>query len=431
MGVSLALIGSGEMMIGCISRCLQKSDGRNFILRNPVRVGRHLSSSGASVSADSSPVPDADSYRTQHQIRISSAAGLSEEYPPIMNFESAPFSKILKEVLLSEGFTAPSPTQAQSWPIALEKRDIISVARTGSGKTCGFLLPAFEQLLATKIVATEGEIIHPRRQQSPTVLVLAPTRELAIQIDSEAQKFSEACELVATCLYGGIPKKTQIQKLKAGVDVVIATPGRCIDLSDAGNLDLSRISYLVLDEADRMLDMGFEPQIRSILSRIPPQRQSLYFSATWPFEVQALAEEFLNDPVQINIGDRDVLNANMAIEQHILVIKEHEKTDKLIGLLEIINEPNGKEHALLPKTIIFIARRSECDSVVRLLNRIGYPTDSLHGDRTQDMRDKAMERFRDGTIRILVATDVASRGLDVKVTFFISQLTYPINLLTE
>ena len=411
-------------MICCISRSMQKSIAKNFILRNPVYVGRHLLSSGASVSEGSPPAPDAESYRTQHQIRISSAAGVPEEYPPIMHFESAPFSKTLMKVLLSEGFTAPSPTQAQSWPIALEKRDMISVARTGSGKTCGFLLPAFEQLLAAKVVPTEGDIIHRKREQSPTVLVLAPTRELAIQIDSEAQKFSQACEVVATCLYGGVPKKNQVQKLKAGVDVVIATPGRCIDLSDAGNLDLSRISYLVLDEADRMLDMGFEPQIRSILARIPPQRQSLYFSATWPFEVQALAEEFLNDPVQINIGDRDVLNANMAIEQHILVIKEHEKTDKLIGLLEILNEPTGKVHALLPKTIIFIARRSDCDSVVRLLSRIGYPTDSLHGDRTQDMRDKAMDRFREGTVRILVATDVASRGLDVKVTCSINRSAY-------
>ena len=366
-------------------------------------------------SEESVTKPTPESFRRDHQIRLWSNLGSKEDYPPIMSFDSAPFCKELLDVLEAEGFVSPTPTQAQSWPIALEKRDMISVARTGSGKTCGFLLPAFEQLMTTRAVSNVDEVSYSKHKQSPKVLVLAPTRELAVQIESEAQKYSQACGLATTCLYGGVPKKNQILRLQAGIDVAIATPGRCIDLFDGGNLDLSCVTYLVLDEADRMLDMGFEPQIRQILSKIPAHRQSLFFSATWPFEVQALADEFLRDPIQINIGDRDVLNANKAIDQHIMVMKNHEKTDKLIELFEVLKETPESPPELLPKTIVFVARRSDCDSLVRLLNRLGYPTESLHGDRTQDMRDRAMEGFRDGKLRVLVATDVASRGLDVKV----------------
>lgn len=358
-----------------------------------------------------------ESFRKEHQIRLWSNLGSKEDYPPIISFGSAPFCKVLLDVLGAEGFISPTPTQAQSWPIALEKRDMISVARTGSGKTCGFLLPAFEQLMTSRAVPNADDVSYSKHNQSPKVLILAPTRELAVQIESEAQKYSQACGLATTCLYGGVPKKNQILRLQAGIDVAIATPGRCIDLFDGGYLDLSCVTYLVLDEADRMLDMGFEPQIRQILSKIPSERQSLFFSATWPFEVQALADEFLRDPIQINIGDRDVLNANKAIDQHIMVMKDHEKTDKLIELFEALKEAPESPPEALVKTIVFVARRSDCDSLVRLLNRLGYPTESLHGDRTQDMRDRAMEGFRDGRLRVLVATDVASRGLDVKVGY--------------
>jgi ATP-dependent RNA helicase DDX5/DBP2 len=377
------------------------------------RLEKHGAKLTFSTQADDS----SSSFRNTHQIRLWGSPGSRIDYPPIEDFTSSPFSKILLNVLTSEGFLLPTPTQAQSWPIALEKRDMISVARTGSGKTCAFLLPAFQQLLEAKAVSMDSEelITYRKHQQPPRVLVLAPTRELAIQIESEAQKFSEACELATTCLYGGVPKKNQVLRLQAGVDVVIATPGRCIDLSDGCSLDLSSVKYLVLDEADRMLDMGFEPQIRSLLGRIPSSRQTLLFSATWPIEVQDLAEKFLTDPIQINIGDRDVLNANKAIDQHIIVMQESEKTNSLIELLENMMASVTEEPKVLPKSIVFVARRSDCDSLVRLLNRLGYASDSLHGDRTQDMRDKAMERFRDGSLRVLVATDVASRGLDVKV----------------
>ena len=369
------------------------------------------------------------SFRNAHQIRLWGSPGSNVDYPPVVDFASSPFSPVLLGVLASEGYSSPTPTQAQSWPIALQKRDMISVARTGSGKTCAFLLPAYQQLLEAKetSMGSDDLITYRKHKQSPRVLVLAPTRELAVQIESEAQKFSQACELVTTCLYGGALKKSQVLRLQAGVDVVIATPGRCIDLSDGGTLDLSSVTYLVLDEADRMLDMGFEPQIRQILDRIPSTRQSLLFSATWPVEVQDLAEKFLQDPIQINIGDRDVLNANKAIDQHIMVMHESEKTNNLIELLERMMASIVDVPAVLPKSIVFVARRSDCDSLVRLLNRLGYASDSLHGDRTQDMRDRAMERFRDGTLRVLVATDVASRGLDVKVC--IVNLYNPIRTL--
>ena len=457
------------------------------------QVGVRVISNGAHNELNDVPevnqFSDPHAYRKVHQISLKSPPGLKDDYVPVTNFETSPFSDILKEVLRKEGFLAPTPTQAQSWPIALEKRDMISVARTGSGKTCAFLLPAFQQLLIEKEIELEiakenGITLYPKHNQSPKVLVLAPTRELAVQIETEAQKFSRACGLISICLYGGVPKKDQILKLKAGIDIIIATPGRCIDLNNGKNLDLSKIQYLVLDEADRMLDMGFEPQIREIMQKIPEKKQSLFFSATWPVEVQSLANEFLSDAVQIKIGDSGVLNANKAINQIIMVIKEHEKTDQLIELLsklklntvdkvdkidnanvkndnnidnnENINNNNSIElsndnenvnrssnndsnsndnnniklpqititnlntntntNNFLPKTIIFVARKSDCDQLVKILTRLGYTSDSLHGDKTQDMRDRAMERFREGSLRILIATDVASRGLDIKVS---------------
>ena len=402
------------------------------------------------ISSDFPIISDPVEYRKVHQIRLKSPPGLKNDYIPMTDFNSAPFSDILKGVLIDEGFVAPTPTQAQSWPIALEMRDMISVARTGSGKTCAFLLPAFQQLLIAqeKLKKEDAEydvVTYKKHGQSPTILVLVPTRELAVQIELEAKKFSLACDLVTTCLYGGVPKADQIMRLQAGVDLVIATPGRCIDLATGKNLDISKVSYLVLDEADRMLDMGFEPQIRRILEKIPIKRQNLFFSATWPMEVQSLAEEFLRNPIQINIGDSGVLNANKAIYQHIMVMKEHEKTDQLMILLkklhttsnygeaeEVFEEelkegmngeikkendssiiiPNTKS---FPKTIIFVGRRADCDQLVRILSKFGHSADSLHGDKTQIMRDKAMDKFRSGSSRILVATDVASRGLDVKV----------------
>jgi ATP-dependent RNA helicase DDX5/DBP2 len=261
------------------------------------------------------------------------------------------------KVLRSEGYTAPTATQAQSWPIVLGQRDVISVARTGSGKTCGFLLPAFQKLVLARQEQQQrgrfgggGAAATRNRKPSlvgaygrlPQVLVLAPTRELALQISDEADKYARSSGFATAAIYGGAAKGGQISSIKNGVDVIVATPGRCNDLLEMGVLNLSKISYLVLDEADRMLDMGFEPQIRQIVEQIPENRQSIFFTATWPREVQGLARDFLQNPVQINIGDSSGLNANKAITQNIVLVDEHGKWDALVKTLDDINTNENK-----------------------------------------------------------------------------------------
>ena len=195
------------------------------------------------------------------------------------------------------GFSAPSSIQSQAWPIALSGRDLVAIAETGSGKTIGFALPAMVHISA-----------QPRIQygDGPIALILAPTRELAVQIQSECNRFGSSSRLRTAAVYGGVPKGPQIRDLQRGAEIVIATPGRLIDMLEAGKTSLKRVTYLVMDEADRMLDMGFEPQIRKIVEQVRPDRQTLMFSATWPKEVQRLASDFLNDFVQVNIGSMEL-----------------------------------------------------------------------------------------------------------------------------
>lgn len=405
-------------------------------------IRRSFSSQMASSLDDNSehneaaPGQTAESFRAIHQIKLKCKSGMAEDYSPMTEFDSTPFSTVLKRVLKSEGFTAPTPTQAQSWPIAMKNRDIISVARTGSGKTCAFLLPAFQKMLEAKASQPEKAKASNREDQrwsrsgsqarAPTVLVLAPTRELTVQIDTESQKYSRACGFNSISVYGGTPKGLQIRKLSEGMDIVIATPGRCNDLAEMGVLDLSKVDYLVLDEADRMLDMGFEPQIRAIIGQLAPKRQNLFFSATWPREVQSLANEFLTDAIQINIGDSDVLNANKAISQHVIVTSEKDKKDELVDLLAKLNTDENKNPDKVPKCIIFVSRKYDCDIIANILHRQGFAVDSLHGDKSQQLRDRAMDRFRNSKLRILIATDVASRGLDVKDIEVVVNYDFPV-----
>lgn len=347
-----------------------------------------------------------EEFRKEHQITIVGRDDSGKEQyicpDPIMTFAAAPFSLAIRKSLESAGFTHPTPTQAQSWPIALQGRDIITVAKTGSGKTCGFLLPAFHRLLA-----------NPNRKRGPPgILVLAPTRELACQIEEEAVKFGRTSYLRTACCYGGAPKSMQIRKIQGGLDIMIATPGRLNDLLEMRVVDLSFVTFLVLDEADRMLDMGFEPQIRSIIEKLPLTRQTMFFTATWPREVQAIAREFLTNPVELKFGDVNNLNANKAITQRICVVGESEKSSKLTEILKEIN-PEG-DPLKVPKTIIFVSRKHACENLANDLWNAGYSVDALHGDKQQFQRTKVMESFKGGKLNILVATDVAARGLDVK-----------------
>lgn len=324
------------------------------------------------------------------------------------------------------GFDAPTPIQAQSWPVALQGRDIVAIAKTGSGKTLGYLAPAFIHIKEH----------HNNPRMGPTVLVLAPTRELATQIQAEAVKFGRSSRISCTCLYGGAPKGPQLRDVDRGVDIVVATPGRLNDILEMKRIHLSQVSYLVLDEADRMLDMGFEPQIRKIVKEIPSRRQTLMYTATWPKEVRRIAADLLVNPIQVNIGNVNELVANKAITQvrlqilfhvlllfilslslslifvyyvdrvqHIEVVPSFEKLRRLEQILRS-QEPGSK-------IIVFCSTKKMCDQLSRNLGR-NFGAAAIHGDKSQPERDSVLNQFRSGRCPVLVATDVAARGLDIK-----------------
>uniref|UniRef100_A0A7M4DYQ6 RNA helicase n=1 Tax=Crocodylus porosus TaxID=8502 RepID=A0A7M4DYQ6_CROPO len=314
---------------------------------------------------------------------------------PLINFYEANFPANVMEVIQRQNFTEPTAIQAQGWPVALSGLDMVGVAQTGSGKTLSYLLPAIVHINHQPFL---------ERGDGPICLVLAPTRELAQQVQQVAAEYSRACRLKSTCIYGGAPKGPQIRDLERGVEICIATPGRLIDFLEAGKTNLRRCTYLVLDEADRMLDMGFEPQIRKIVDQIRPDRQTLMWSATWPKEVRQLAEDFLKEYVHINIGALE-LSANHNILQIVDVCHDVEKDDKLIRLMEEIM--SEKEN----KTIVFVETKRRCDDLTRKMRRDGWPAMGIHGDKSQQERDWVLNEFKHGKAPILIATDVASRGL--------------------
>ncbi|KAB2075716.1 hypothetical protein ES319_A07G240500v1 [Gossypium barbadense] len=331
-----------------------------------------------------------DAYRRQHEITVT-----GDEVPqPFSSFESTGFpSELLREVH-NAGFSAPTPIQAQSWPIALQGRDIVAIAKTGSGKTLGYLVPGFMHIKRCRNDS----------QMGPTVLVLSPTRELATQIQDEAQKFGGSSRITCTCLYGGAPKGPQLREIERGVDIVVATPGRLNDILEMRRVSLQQVSYLVLDEADRMLDMGFEPQIRKIVKEVPTRRQTLMYTATWPREVRKIAADLLVNPVQVNIGNIDELVANKSITQNVEVLAPMVKHRRLEQILRS-QEPGSK-------IIVFCSTKKMCDQLARNLSQFGAA--SIHGDKSQADRDYVLGQFRSGRSPVLVATDVAARGLDIK-----------------
>ncbi|XP_067440124.1 probable ATP-dependent RNA helicase DDX17 [Thunnus thynnus] len=327
----------------------------------------------------------------------------------ITAFHQAQFPQYVIDVLMQQNFKEPTAIQSQGFPVALSGRDMVGIAQTGSGKTLAYLLPAIVHI---------NHQPYLERGDGPICLVLAPTRELAQQVQQVAYDYGKSSRIKSTCVYGGAPKGPQIRDLERGVEICIATPGRLIDFLEAGKTNLRRCTYLVLDEADRMLDMGFEPQIRKIVEQIRPDRQTLMWSATWPKEVRQLAEDFLRDYVQINVGALE-LSANHNILQIVDVCMENEKDHKLLQLMEEIMAE--KEN----KTIIFVETKKRCDDLTRKMRRDGWPAMCIHGDKSQPERDWVLTEFRSGKAPILIATDVASRGLDVEDVKFVINYDYP------
>jgi ATP-dependent RNA helicase RhlE len=307
-----------------------------------------------------------------------------------VTFEQLKLHPSLIQGVHDQGYLTPTPIQAQAIPAAFQGRDLIACAPTGTGKTAAFLLPTLHHLLT-----------GPARQTR--ALVLTPTRELALQVQDQISHLMRHTSLNGIAVYGGVPLEPQRQALHAGVTIVVATPGRLLDHIGRGWLDLSRVEVLILDEADRMLDMGFLPDIRRILAYLPRQRQTLLFSATMPSAIVNLAATVLHDPVQVQVGAGTVPAAG--ITQTLCPVPEHLKTPLLVALLK---EP-GVDSAL-----VFARTKRRAERLARQLGKSGIAAAQIHGDCTQNQRVAALEGFRAGRYRVLVATDVAGRGIDVE-----------------
>jgi ATP-dependent RNA helicase RhlE len=315
----------------------------------------------------------------------------------VQSFSDLRLSRPTLAALARAGFTVPTPIQAQAIPPALGGHDVIGTAATGTGKTAAFLLPIIERLGA-RLVAER----RAAPAAGPRALVLAPTRELAIQIADELARFGDAHGVRGAVVIGGLGMHAQAQALRGGPDVVVATPGRLVDHLQQGSARLDAVEILVLDEADRMLDMGFKPQLTRILARLPRARQTLLFSATMAGEVADFARAHLRrDPVRVEVARSGTTAARA--EQQVFLAAQTEKLPLLLALLE----GDGAS------TLVFTRTKRRADRVAKSLARAGHEVARIHADRSQGQRRAALEGFRDGTYRVLVATDIAARGIDV------------------
>jgi len=308
-----------------------------------------------------------------------------------MRFTELDFSPPLQQTISALGYEELTPIQIQAIPPGLQKRDVVGCAQTGTGKTLAFLLPALDRLLRDQT-----------KTRNPRVVVLEPTRELAIQVAGETRKLTARTSLRSVAVYGGAGMKKQTDKLRRGVDIVVATPGRLMDHMRRKNVSFSDLQILVLDEADRMLDMGFLPDIKQIISRMPRQRQTMLFSATIPPTISALARQFLRDPVSIEI---DLARPPEAIQQALYPVPKHLKIQLLVTMLEQLE---------ISSMLVFTRTKQEADIVTRQLREARIATACIHGDFKQRDRISALEGFRSGKHRVLVATNIAARGLDVE-----------------
>jgi superfamily II DNA/RNA helicase len=308
---------------------------------------------------------------------------------------------LLLAAITEMGYATPTPIQAKAIPVVLKGKDVMGAAQTGTGKTAGFGLPMLQRLLPHANTSM-SPARHPVRG-----LILTPTRELAEQVADNLKKYASKTALRVTCVYGGVDMDPQTEALRKGCEVVIATPGRLLDHIQQKNTSLSQVQIVVLDEADRMLDMGFLPDISRILNLLPKERQSLMFSATFSEEIKKLAANFLRDPQLIEVARRNA-TAEL-ITQEVIRVHESEKTDALLTLLATRGPDGGR----LTQVLVFVNAKIECRRLARQLQKAGVNADAIHGDKTQDERMKALEGFKRGDIEVLVATDVAARGLDI------------------
>jgi ATP-dependent RNA helicase DDX43 len=297
-------------------------------------------------------------------------------------------------------------------PILLKGLDYVGIVQTGTGKTLAFLLPA--------LIHIDGQTTPRSERLGPNVLVLSPARELALQIEKEVKKINYK-GITSVCIYGGGDRKEQISVCTRGVEIIIGTPGRLYDLMKAGAMNVTSVTYLVMNEADRMQDLGFEPQILKILLDIRPDRQTVMTSATWPSGVRRLATKYLKEPIQLYVDTLD-LRAAKSVEQHIVILKaEDDKTTMLMDYIENKMEPEDK-------LIVFVSRKSTADTLSCDLILKNISCQSIHGDREQCDREQALEDFKESYVKILIATDVASRGIDMKDITCVFNYDFPHNM---
>ncbi len=308
------------------------------------------------------------------------------------------------------GYKEPSPIQEAVIPVALKGHDVLAAAQTGTGKTAGFSLPIIEKLAQFANTST-SPARHPIR-----ALVLAPTRELAIQVEESVKAYCKYLPLRSLCVYGGVNINTQIPALKNGVEILVATPGRLLDHVQNKTLSLSQVSVLVLDEADRMLDMGFMPDLKRIVELLPKSRQNLMFSATFPQEIESLARTILNNPQRIEVARR---NATAETVTQVLHPVHHEKKRAL--LIHLIRSRELKQ------VLVFTGTKLSANRLAQELNKSGVHAAAIHGDKTQQERIKALDDFKSGVVGVLVATDVAARGIDISALPYVINYDLPHN----
>ena len=355
---------------------------------------------------------DAAAFLAKHELTIHD----HDAPPPCLTFAKAPFPPALLKLLSLQPFTTPSPVQAASWPVAVSGRDVLAIAKTGSGKTLGFLLPVLTRCMAEK----------PAAKGAPLAIIMAPTRELALQIHAEATKYGSCVGCKSVAVYGGAARTSQVSSLQRGCELLIGTPGRIKDVLDVRGggssscVKCGKMSMVVLDEADRMLDMGFEHDIRSIVwqcfSDGPDScrpHQTFLYSATWPTAVQGIASDLLSDTsVKITVGSGgEKLTASKSIVQRVHVVDATKRWDAFVGLIAPFAK--GGVHAK-SRVIVFANRKDTVKALARHCQDKGMACDVLSGDRSQSQRESTIRKFKEGAVTMVVATDVAARGLDIK-----------------
>jgi ATP-dependent RNA helicase DBP3 len=357
------------------------------------------------------PQSEIDAFLAKNTMAIDDPKPAARKLRPITHFKYLPVDEAQRAFFAK--FSAPTPIQAATWPFLLSGRDMIGVAETGSGKTLAFGVPCVRHIAS----------LPQDKRKGVKAVIVSPTRELAVQIYDQLVALATPAGLSVVCVYGGVPKDPQVAACRKA-HIVVATPGRLNDLIGDGSADLSKAEYVVLDEADRMLDKGFEEAIRQIISQTPNKRQTLMFTATWPQSVRDLASTFMSSPVKITIGDNvsGELRANVRIKQLVEVLDPHAKEQRLLQLLKQYQSGKNKDDRIL----VFCLYKKEAVRIENFIRMKGFRVGGIHGDLSQEKRTASLAAFKEGQVPLLVATDVAARGLDIPAVKVVINVTFPL-----